>query len=388
MRNAERGTKSIGQPAFHRVRALVSFCLLSSVLCLLVAADGPFNPDDPAYLRRQYAWFQAQDPGRQQQFRKLDAEFRQLPPEDQVRLTKVMQAYNAWLAKLPEADRQRVVAAPTSAERLEEVKRLREREWVESLPRPYREEYAALDLDARRQKVREWRAEEAERRDEWALAQKHWAENPGGKVPPVFENERPAIEAFAAHLRENLSESERKSLEDARAVFDESRLWFAYGFTLVRLADQHPIFPWTKVGPKDWKELPDEVRRKLPRPVDLPREVRRAQGRWPDFAVEVTAYCTRHDLSVPPLGDCRKDAMPPEVVQVLGKWERELKKTEAGRADLKALDEDQGKWPDYPRRIVDLARKHKQPLPGWTLPTPPNQPQFWERLRAARGKGK
>ena len=57
-------------------------------------------------------------------------------------------------------------------------------------------------------------------------------------------------------------------------------------------------------------------------------------------------------------------------------------------AVAKALDEAQGKWPDYPRLVVDLARKHKQPLVGWTLPTPPNQPQFWDRLRAAKGKAR
>jgi hypothetical protein len=116
----------------------------------------------------------------------------------------------------------------------------------------------------------------------------------------------------------------------------------------------------------------------------MPREVRRAQGRWPEFAAEVTAYARAKDLTIPPLGDCRKDQMPPEVIPVLDKWEKELKKSEAGRADLKALDEARGKWPDYPRMIVTLARKHRQPLVGWTLPTPPGQAQFWDRLRAAR----
>jgi hypothetical protein len=382
-RNAECRTAGVGR----RVAAITSFCLLASAICIL-AAEGPLNTDHPAYLRRQYAWFQAQDPGRQQQLRKLDADFRQLAPEDQARLTRVMQAYNAWLAKLPETDRQRLLAAPSAAERLEEVRRLREREWVESLPRPYREEFAALDADARRQKVAEWRAEEAERREEWALAQKHWAENPAGKVPPVFANERPAVEAFALHLRENLTEPERRSLDDARLGLDESGLWFGYGFVLMRLADQHPIFPWKIVGPKEWKELPEEVRRAVPQPRSMPREMRRAEGRWPEFAVEVAAYCKTKNLSIPPLSDCRKDQMPPEVVQVVDKLEKDLKKTEAGRADLKALDEAQGKWPDYPRLVVELARRHKQPLTGWTLPTPPGQPQFWDRLRAAKGKAR
>src|SRR3954452_13066285 len=111
-----------GSPHRRRVWLTVAGCVV--LVTTLLAADGPINPDDPAYLRRQYAWFQAQDPARQQQLRKLDADFRQLPPEDQARLTKVVQAYNAWLAKLPEADRQRVLGAGSAAERLDEVRRV------------------------------------------------------------------------------------------------------------------------------------------------------------------------------------------------------------------------------------------------------------------------
>src|SRR4051812_34705014 len=59
MRNAECGTTGAG----YRVPAAASLCLLASAICIL-AADGPVNPADPAYLRRQYAWFQAQDPAR------------------------------------------------------------------------------------------------------------------------------------------------------------------------------------------------------------------------------------------------------------------------------------------------------------------------------------
>jgi hypothetical protein len=378
-----------GSPHRRRVWLTVTGCFV--LVTTLLAADGPLNPDDPPYLRRQYAWFQAQDPARQAQLRKLHADFQQLPPEDQARLTKVMQAYNAWLAKLPEADRQRVLAAPTAADRLEEVRRLREREWVESLPRPYRDQYAALDPDARRPKVQEWRAEEAERHDEWVVAQKHWADNPPGKVPAVFQNDGAAIETFVARLRENLSEPERRTLDEARAAMIDYGNYFAYGFELARLADLHPLLPWSKVGPRDWKELPADVKAALrphfERPLDLPREVRRAQGRWPDFGVELAAYCKKNNVKLPgPLGDCRKDQMPADVQAFLDKLEVQLKRSgDAGKADLRALEEAQGKWPDYPRLILETARKHKQAVPGWTLPGPP---QFWDRLRAVKGKGK
>src|SRR5437762_14288991 len=114
-----------GSAQRERRRVLLPFCILHSAFCILTAAaaDGPLNPVDPAYLRRQYAWFQAQDPSRQQQLRRLHADFQQLPPEVQARLTKVMQAYNAWHAKLRAADLQRALSTGSAADRLAELKR-------------------------------------------------------------------------------------------------------------------------------------------------------------------------------------------------------------------------------------------------------------------------
>jgi hypothetical protein len=364
---------------------------LVTVLAAAAAHDVPLNPDDPAYLRRQYVWFQAQDPQRQQQLRKLHQDFSGLDEADQVRLTRVLQAYNAWLARLSEADRRRVLEAPSAADRLDVVRQLRERDWVDTLPRPYREEYATLDGAARRQKVQEWRAEAADRRDEWALAQRHWAENQG-KLPPGFTPEaRAQVEAFVVHLKENLSDAQRQALDEARAAADEHGYHFWYAREVVRLADLHPILPG-KVGPRDFASLPKEVltyqvrndpqfRKKGP----ATRELRRAQGRWPEFALELTRYCQRNKLTLPvPLGDCRKEDMPREVRDYLTRTlEPQLKRSVEGRADQKALDDAQGKWPEYPRLILELARKYKQPLiPGWTLPP------AWERIRAGKNRPK
>lgn len=398
MWNAERGTTDTGRPPSRRWRREFALCVLNLALCtltVLAGHDGPVKPDDPAYLRRQYAWFQSQTPARQQQLRKLHADFQALPPDEQARLTKVMQAYNAWLAR-PDVDRQRVLDAPDGAARLGVVRELREQEWVRSLPQPYREEYARLDGEARRQRVQEWRAEEADRREEWDLAQKHWANNP---LPAGLGPLRAQFDAFVGHLRENLTEAERQKLDEARALADEQQQYVGYGMMVVALADRHPVLPG-KVGPKNWAGLPEEVktylqnhevhiRKKDKGPLlerDELKDVRRAQGRWPDFALELTKYCQKHGLQLPaPLGDCKKDQMPPEVIQFLDKPDPQLRKNEAWKADLKLLAEAEGKWPDYPRTIVELARKYRLPIPGWTLPGPAKD---WEAFRAGRNRFK
>ena len=363
----------------------------------MAAQESPLNPDDPEYLRRQHAWFQAQEASRQKQLRKLHAEFQELDPKSRDRYVQVMMQYNAWLARLPEADRQRVVTASSALARLEIVRQLRELDWVKTLPAPYRAEYAKLDGDARKQKVLEWRNEEAERDEEWALALRTWDQFVPGKVPQMFLNDgRAQIEAYVLHLKENLLEHERKALDEARGNADDFGNFFGYALELVRLSDAHPILPG-KVGAKDFNSLPDSVREYLMKtdkhfrkrgamlPGEELKELRRTQGRWPEFSIELTKYAQKNKLTLPvPLGDCRKDQMPAEIKLFLDKvLEPLLKRTDAGKADLKLLTNAEGTWPEYPRIIMELAKKHKLPVAGWTLP---GQPQTWDRFRSNKAK--
>lgn len=364
--------------------------------------DPQSSPDDAAYLRRQSAWFQSQEPRRQQQLRKLHSDFQQLDPDERNRLTRVMQNYGVWLSRLPAPERDRVLAAPNSLARLDAVRSLREAEWIESLPKPYRDVYAQLDNDARRVRAQEWRVEEAERREEWALAQRHWTEHPAGKVPAIMQGDaRLHLDAFAGHLRENLNEAEKRDLDEARAATEDFGVgnYFSYPYLVAKLADRHPILPGA-VGPKDFDSLPASVKSYLvtndpqhfrprgivPSQAEM-KELRRSQGRWPEFAVELSRYCQKRNLQLPvQLGDCRKSEMPPEVIQFLDKvLEPQLRRTNVGKSELETLNKAQGAWPDYPRTIVDMARKYNTSIPGWTLP---GSPQVWERFRAGKPRPK
>lgn len=372
-----------------------SIGLLGGLSFAIAAQESTFNPDDQEYLRRQYSWFLKQEPGRQKQLRKLHADFEALDPDVHVRYERVMKQYNAWLARLPDADRERVVTASSALARIEIVRELREQDWVRTLPGPYRTEYEELKGEARKRRVADWRNEEAERDEEWALALRSWDQFVPGKVPQLFMNEgRAQIDTYVQHLKENLLEHERKALEEARGNADEFGNYFGYALEIVRLSDAHPTLPG-KVGAKDFNSLPEPVkeyliktdkhfRKKglLPGGEDL-KVLRQSEGRWPEFAVELTKYAQKNKLTLPmPLGDCSKDQMPTEIAQFLEKvLESQLRRSEAGKADLELLTKTQGTWPDYPRMIVELAKKHKLSVPGWTLP---GQPQMWDRFRSAR----
>ena len=138
MQNAKcemKKNRPTNAPSIRRRRLGLRFGIFPFAFCIswaTAASDAPFNREEAPYLRRQFVWFQAQEPARQQQLRRLHAEFVDLDSEDQIRLTRVMQAYNAWLGHLPEADRQRILTAPSAAARLDVVKQLREQEWVEA----------------------------------------------------------------------------------------------------------------------------------------------------------------------------------------------------------------------------------------------------------------
>ena len=45
---------------------------------------------------------------------------------------------------------------------------------------------------------------------------------------------------------------------------------------------------------------------------------------------------------------------------------------------MKRLDEAEGKWPDYPFAVMELAKEQNKPVPGTYLPGPE---QFWEKAK-------
>jgi hypothetical protein len=124
-----------------------------------------------------------------------------------------------------------------------------------------------------------------------------------------------------------------------------------------------------------YDDLPEEAR-KHARKINLEktgkwRALAEKEGRWPDFAlafVEVVPEDARKH-AFPPLGAARPQDFSPEVRVVIEKLRRD------NPGDAERLHKFEGRWPEYPRLLGDLARKHNLNLPGMTLPGPRD---WWE----------
>lgn len=368
------------------------------------SSEGEPNRSDPEYLRRQYAFFQSLRPTRQQELRKLDAEFHNLDKDTQERLLKVLDNYNWWLSQLPPEDRKRVVDAETSTARLKVIQEIKDLQWIETLPADYRKDYnkAVEDNDRLRAigLVEKWRSEQRTRRADWL--RENWLEGQSveevkPKLPEVLQGAeiRQALDAFVNNLETQVPSSQRDRLKLYRDQAPEDREWLRYIRLVVDLADRYPLLPGPPDGPRTYDALPKGVKDSLERAdrnfakkKNLPPELQKAVNRWPDFALAVADYAKQHriTLSEPIMPATRAD-MPAEVQAFLDKLEAHLRKQEqAGRGDRAAqatrdiarLKAAEGKWPDYPRAIVELARQHRMPIPAWTLPL---RNDVWDMFR-------
>jgi hypothetical protein len=371
------------------MRVVSRLSLLLGVLALAAAApavpDGPAVErdqnrrlvaryrTDPAHyerLKNDLRWFQSLPPERQAALRKLDQDLQKEDPVLQARLFRVMDRYATWLERLPEADRRRIEAAPTAAERLRIVKELRDKEWVARLPRAKQQELEQVAPDKRAELLESFRKQDRERRLEWERALAEGEERPQAGPPLHLADLPPGVRVYLAN---QLTAREQERLKDAEGQ------WPAFGQTLLELAAKHPVtIPGPADGPRRPKDLPPAVRDRLKELGALERKrLRAVEGRWPEYAIVVTRLVRARGQTMPvELGPCHADELPPAVKAYLDK-----KLLPAlGPKEKQLLRAAEGYWPDYPRILVNLAQHHNLSVPGLLPPGPRN---FWEKLRTA-----
>jgi hypothetical protein len=94
------------------------------------------------------------------------------------------------------------------------------------------------------------------------------------------------------------------------------------------------------------------------------------RDKWPDFAVEAKKlWRTKYSNIVPPpLGASKLEEFPSEAQDYIRK-ELMPKLSANIQKNLMGLE---GRWPEYPNRLLELAKHHGKVIPGMSLPGPPD----------------
>ena len=324
-------------------------------------------------------------PVRQQQLRQLDEELETIASPVQEHLLSVLERYSVWLDRLPDDYRKEILSAPAAPERLDAVRRVKERTWRKSLPQLLQEKIQAAEGPNRERELIAAKKQDTERRRIWELARRDWANLKNDRKPWPFETDetaKPVQDFVDKQFKSRLKPEEWRDLDESRQDATPTAGYFAwlnYGAKLHRAAESHPSLPESANGKviRTANDLPVEFVKQINKAVGIGG--RRlllnhpAAGKWPDFAEVVWKEAI--ELKVPirfPLGPSKPEDYP-SAVKIFCEGPLAEKLDAKDRDELRKLE---GNWPDHPRRMIELAKKHDLAVPGVTLPGPPS---LWQK---------
>jgi hypothetical protein len=335
------------------------------------------DPEHYQRLQRDLKAFWELPAEKRGRLRQLDRSLHEADSFTQKRLWVVLERYSAWIEHLPETDRHRVEDADRG-DRIRIIKELRDRQWVERQPLVVRKELEALAPEQRPARIAVLRKEEKERRLAW---QKELRKLPKSIERPTRLVEfSPEIQGYVKDVLRPMLSDEEKSL----LALAEGGDWPQLARVLVDLSEKHPLtLPWfPSHRPTRYNELHPEFKRAVPIADLEPRYKRRLQdksviGRWPDFAIEFTAVAREKKIELPKqLGPSR----PGEFKPPLDKWVNDTLMPKLADKEKEELRRAEGRWPEYPKKLMELSRKYESDIPGMKLPGPKD---FWDKARAA-----
>ncbi|MBA4187166.1 MAG: hypothetical protein C0467_04025 [Planctomycetaceae bacterium] len=350
----------------------------------------PENPTAAAFTKLATA-FKAIPPARQQAIRDLDKELRSLDAPTRDQRLRVLETYTIWLTKLSEPDRKQVLTADTARRRLDEIRKIRNQQWIDSLPTAQRVKLNGLPAAGQVELIRQWRDEESARREEWAFHRTHADDIVSNKTPWPFDNasrQRDVIEfaRVAFRLEDNklcrLDETERARYAASLAQANEQggwMAWYNYGRNVNLITKKYERFllpePATGEPVTKYEQLGTRAERWFEKGKGRVATLTLV-GKWPDFALAVHNYAGTEKsdkIPLPPLGSAR----PSEFKEPLRSFVTRDLITVLALADRKALEALEGKWPDYPREVVRLAKQHDLVAPGLMVPCSPKR---WDSM--------
>lgn len=326
------------------------------------------NPEHAARLQRDLRDFWELPREKRQRLRRLDHDLHQLDGATQKRLWKAVERYGGWLEKLPEDDRRRIEQTKEWPERLRLIKELRERQWMDRLPQKVREELLKLPLDQRSARASELRRQQRQQRKLWQRPLPVAAiPRPVKQPTKLSEFPRDTQNFVEKNVLPRLTAEERKQYEKAAGQAD-------FVPTVKRLAAKHPVLP-PLPSPHPpvtrYENLPERAKEVAgskaawEKRSEAWRKLHQVEGKWPEWAL------TFHDLltpeqreNVPPLGASHPKEFPAPIPAFI----RDTLRPKLSEQEKRHLRESEGKWPEYPRLLLELAEKHRQTVPGMSLP--------------------
>jgi hypothetical protein len=313
-----------------------------------------YRRDDPAYyerLKRDLRAFARLPAEKQDRLRQLDRALHETDSVTYRRLVDALDRFGTWLDRLPEDARRRVEEAPTRDERLRIIKELREQEFLRRLPKKVLDDLDKLDPEKRAAAVARLRKEERLLRKAWRPA----VSCPVRAEELSFEQQQ----YLEKVLLPSLNQIEKGQLERAEGQ------WPGYVQKLLALVEQHQL-----IGPTHYDALPPEAKIALPRSTlaNKPKqhtELRRAEGKFPDFGTTFMSLLRRdkgHLTKMP--GPSRPEELSPIhrafVVDVLMPLLDNTEKEELKKAE--------GSWPEYAQKLLSVAGKHGREIPLLEFP--------------------
>jgi hypothetical protein len=341
------------------------------------------NPEYYVRLQRRYEHFRAIPVAEQERVRQLDRDLFDKEPQTQSSLMRALEEYVAWLTRLSEADRKRVLSAVSRDERLRIIQELRLEQWVDHLPAAQKEELRREPNEQTRQAtIEKWRRQEIAWRQDWSDI-RHYTEFlkfKGPKLPFRDEKFQAEVRAFVdKRLKPMLSQEELTVLQIAADDQNPSTP-LKWPRTVFWLSERHPVlgleprFQSFAYLPKEYQS----ILAKMPAPARLQAK----ENKWPDYPLEVMATLRRRaekgkDFREPKeqLGPSKAEDFPANVQNFI---RNSLEKALTEPAEKERLAKAHGHWPEYPLTLIDLSRKHNLAIPELMLP---GAPQEWEHLR-------
>jgi hypothetical protein len=339
------------------------------------------RPEDMARLRHDASFFLALPADTQKRILDLDREMQKLPAGQRQRLEKTLERYVAWLDQLDPTERQKIKDAPDKETRLKIVRRLREDEWLRGQPAAFRDKLAKLTAEQRAEAIKNRHIKERNDRLHWQVAARFWDDVTKNKRPqPQHLTDFPEeVQSFAKqYLLPRLGTGELNLLKKAEGH------WPQYPMALVALADRHPLALPDARGPRKVEDLPEEVLRRLF--IAKPGKAKPQINKLNDMAARMglgKAVAQRAKNKHPDgvilpheLWPYRQKCLSQQVQNFI---KEKLQALLTPDEKLALVDADaKGVWPDYPKKLKELAEKHNLRVPWQTLPGPP---LLWDRYR-------